>query len=94
MFRVRRVGDFTDAVIASRLAVKGPTGPAGTEMVTPELGIGLGIGTPKDCGLLCSEAGRTTPVTWTVVVSVPLMTEFPSAAAALTISLGRRRVVW
>ena len=76
-------------------AVKGPTVPGveGRLSVRPVDGTGLGIGALMVIGGAATDAG-VAPVASTLTWAVPVMAEFPSAAAADTIELGSDTLDW
>jgi hypothetical protein len=85
----------TVRVMAPPEAVKGPTVPGveGRTRERPVDGTGLGIGALISMGGAATVAG-VAPVASTLSVALPVMAEFPSAAAAATIALGRTTVDW
>ena len=85
----------TVTVIAPPDAVKGPTVPAveGRTSDRPVDGTGLGIGALMVMGGAATEAG-VAPVASTLRLAVPVMAEFPRAAAADTMELGSSTVDW
>ena len=95
--RVRLMAGSTVRLMAPPVAVKGPTvaGVAGRASVIPAAGTGLGMGALIVTGGAVTDAG-VAPVASTLSVAVPVIDEFPSAAAAPAMALGRmhgRRVV-
>jgi hypothetical protein len=92
---VRLMAGSTVRLMAPPVAVKGPTVPgvAGRTRARPVDGTGLGIGALIMMGGAATEAG-VAPVASTLRLALPVMAEFPSAAAAPTIALGRTTVDW
>ena len=76
-------------------AVNGPTvwGVAGSASNRPAEGTGDGIGASIEMEGAATAAG-VAPVASTLSAAVPVMAEFPNAAAAPTIEAGRATVVW
>jgi len=85
----------TVRVMAPPDAVKGPTVPGveGRFRVRPVDGTGLGIGALMLIVGAATDAG-VAPVASTLRLAVPVMAEFPRAAAADTMELGSRTVDW
>ena len=85
----------TVRLMAPPEAVKGPTVPGveGRTSVRPVDGTGLGMGALMVMVGAATDAG-VAPVASTLSVAVPAMAEFPRAAAAETIELGRSTVDW
>jgi len=85
----------TVSVMAPPDAVKGPTVPAveGRTNDRPDAGTGLGIGALMLIVGAATDTG-VAPVASTLRLAVPVMAEFPSAAAADTMELGSRTVDW
>jgi len=79
----------TVTVMAPPDAVKGPTVPGveGRFRARPVVGTGLGIGASMVIGGAATEAG-VAPVASTLRLAVPVMAEFPRAAAAETMEEG------
>jgi hypothetical protein len=92
---VKEIAWSTVRVIAPPEAVKGPTVPGveGRTKERPVDGTGLGIRALIAMGGAASVAG-VAPVASTLIVALPAMAEFPSAAAAETMLLGRTTVDW
>jgi len=85
----------TVSVIAPPEAVNGPTVPAveGRTSDRPVDGTGLGIGASMVMGAAATDAG-VAPVASTLRLAVPVMAEFPRAAAADTMEFGSSTVDW
>ncbi len=94
-FSAREMAGSTVRLMAPPVAVKGPTdaGVEGNINVRPVAGTGLGIGALMTRLPLEIEAG-VAPVASTLVTAVPAMAEFPSAAAADTMDVGRATMDW
>ena len=92
---VKAMAGSTVRVMAPPDAVKGPTVPGveGSTRESPVGGTGLGIGALIVMVGAATAAG-VAPVASTLSVAVPVMAEFPSAAAAETMELGRTTVDW
>jgi hypothetical protein len=90
----RATAGSTVRLMAPPVAVKGPTvaGVVGRFSVSPDAGTGLGIGALIVTGGAATDAG-VAPVASTLSVAVPVMEEFPRAAAADTMALGSTTVV-
>ena len=91
----RETAGSTVRLMTPPVAVKGPIVPGvlGNVSVRPEAGTGLGMGALMVMGGAASDAG-VAPVASTLRVALPLMEEFPRAAAAETIELGSATVDW
>jgi len=92
---VRAIAGSTVRVTAPPEAVNGPTVPGadGSTRERPVGGTGLGIGALIAIGGAATEAG-VAPVASTLSAAVPVMAEFPNAAAAATMALGSDTVDW
>jgi len=86
--------ESTVKVMSPPPAVKGPTlpGAEGRSRVSPDVGIGLGMGVLNV--IVSDVVAGVAPVASTWIVAVPLIEEFPSAAAALAIWVGIETVDW
>ncbi len=94
-FRVSDTAGSTVREMAPPDALKGPTVPGveGSVRPRPVAGTGLGMGVLMVMVPLEIEAG-VAPVASIFSEAVPLMEEFPRAAAAVTIWVGRLTIDW